>query len=374
MSEFLFSYGLFLAKGLTFVLLFGLVVGIIIIASSSRNQRGDDSSDELSVVKLNDRLNDTKELLHESLMDEFQANEFHKAEKKRLKKESKEKKKAAKLKNKSTSNQSDDHDIENKRRVFVLNFDGDTQASEVDVLRREVTAVLSCASENDEIVIRLESPGGQVSGYGLAAAQLDRIKQKNVSLTVCVDQVAASGGYMMACVANKIVAAPFSIVGSIGVVAQLPNFHRLLKKNDIDFEMHTAGAYKRTLTVMGENTDEGREKFKEELEDIHEQFKNHIAQYRPSLDLDVVATGEFWLGNRALDLNLIDQLMTSDQYLIEACDNSDVYMIAYKRQKTFIEKLGLKPMSSLISTGLKFFQSNNVSVSAKNTSSEHISV
>ena len=108
--------------------------------------------------------------------------------------------------------------------------------------------------------------------YGLAASQMQRIRDKKLKLTVCVDKVAASGGYMMAVVADKIIAAPFAVLGSIGVLAQVPNFHRLLKKHDVDFEMLTAGKYKRTLTMFGENTDKGREKFQEDIEDTHVLF------------------------------------------------------------------------------------------------------
>jgi len=223
----------------------------------------------------------------------------------------------------------------------VLDFDGDIRASEVEKLRREITAVLTSATTDDEIVVRLESGGGMVTSYGLAASQLDRIRDKKIPLTICVDKVAASGGYMMACVADKLVAAPFAVLGSIGVVAQIPNFHRLLKELNIDFELLTAGKYKRTLTVFGENTDEAREKFLEDIERIHGQFKQYVGERRPELDLEKVATGEIWSGQDTIDLKLADELSTSDQYLIDACDEREVLVLSYKEKKNLMDRFSL---------------------------------
>ncbi|TNF89662.1 MAG: protease SohB, partial [Gammaproteobacteria bacterium] len=228
-----------------------------------------------------------------------------------------------------------------KPRVFVLDFDGNIRASAVAQLRREITAVLSMARENDEVLLRLESRGGMVHAYGLASSQLQRIRDHGISLTVCVDKVAASGGYMMACVANKVLAAPYAILGSIGVVAQLPNFNRLLKKHDIDFEMITAGEYKRTLTILGENTEKGREKFTEEIEDVHLLFKEFVSQHRPELEIERVATGESWFGQRALDLALVDELSTSDEYITRACEAADVFEVKYVEKKPLPQRLGI---------------------------------
>lgn len=221
----------------------------------------------------------------------------------------------------------------------MLDFDGDVKASEVEPLRQEISAVLLLAEAEDEIVIRLESPGGMVHEYGLASSQIERIKRKQIPLTICVDRVAASGGYMMACLADKLLAAPFAIVGSIGVIAQLPNFHRLLKKNDIDYEVLTAGEYKRTLTVFGENTEKGREKFVQELEETHDLFKGFVQEYRPQVDINSVATGEIWFGKQALENKLIDELSTSDQYLMDAADQADIFIVRYEEKKSLQDKI-----------------------------------
>ena len=226
-----------------------------------------------------------------------------------------------------------------KDRTFVIHFDGDTAASGVDFLSVEISAVLTMAGANDEVVICLESPGGMVHSYGLAASQMMRIRNKGIPLTAIVDRVAASGGYLMAAVANKILAAPFAVIGSIGVVAQIPNLHRLLKKNDVDVEVLTAGKYKRTLTLLGENTDEGREKFREELEDVHALFQEFVAENRPELDIEAVATGEAWYGKRALELNLVDGLATSDEYLIELCETRDVFEVTWEETKKPIDRV-----------------------------------
>lgn len=231
----------------------------------------------------------------------------------------------------------------NNQKIFVLDFKGDIQASAVENLREEITLILATAKAGrDRIVVRLESPGGMVHGYGLAAAQLVRLRDAGFHLTICVDKVAASGGYMMACIANEIIAAPFAIVGSIGVVAQVPNFNRLLKEHNVDFELYTAGQYKRTVTMFGENTPEGKAKFEEELQQTHVLFKHFVEKYRPQLNVDKVATGEHWYGEDALNLNLVDKLQTSDEYLLALLPQHDVYVINTRKKATLGEKLGLQ--------------------------------
>ena len=229
------------------------------------------------------------------------------------------------------------------QKIYVLDFKGDMAASAVESLREEITLILATAKAGrDRVVVRLESPGGMVHGYGLAAAQLVRLREAGFHLTICVDKVAASGGYMMACIANEIISAPFAIVGSIGVVAQVPNFNRLLKDNKIDFELYTAGQYKRTVTMFGENTEEGKAKFEEELQQTHALFKHFVEKYRPQLNIEKVATGEHWYGRDALDLNLVDKLQTSDEYLLNLLPQHDIYSIQTRKKPTLGEKLGLQ--------------------------------
>ena len=227
-----------------------------------------------------------------------------------------------------------------KANVFVLEFKGDLFASAVRNLREEVTAIIAAAGKDDEVVIRLESAGGAVPHYGFAAAQLMRLRDKAIKVTVCIDRIAASGGYMIACVADKIVAAPFAIIGSIGVVAQVPNFHRLLKKHDVDFQEMTAGEFKRTVSVFGEITEKGLRKFQEELEDTHLLFKEFVKAHRPELDIERVATGEHWLARRGLELGLVDQLGTSDEYLVSRAAEGNLYQVAFERARSLRERLG----------------------------------
>ncbi|MCL4140614.1 UNVERIFIED_CONTAM: hypothetical protein GTU68_018269 [Idotea baltica] len=279
------------------------------------------SEGRIEITNLNEQLDDLKESLSFSLLDD-------------------EAQKVA-LKEKKETEKSELVDKPAKNRVYVMDFDGDVRASQVENMRREITAILTSAGENDEVVLRLESGGGMVTSYGLAASQLDRIKDKNVPLTICVDKVAASGGYMMACVADKLIAAPFAVLGSIGVVAQIPNFHKVLKQFNIDFEMLTAGKYKRTLTMFGENTDEGREKMIEDIERIHEQFKGYVNDRRPSLNIEEVATGEIWSGQDVLDNSLADELLTSDAYLMNKCDDAEVIKVKYKKKKPMSERFSI---------------------------------
>jgi serine protease SohB len=325
--EFLAEYGLFLAKTVTAIIGFAVLVAII-MSSGQKNKQGDDKG-ELEISPLNDQYDDISEAMSIALLQPA-------AQKAQAKKYRKEHKKRAKSEAKNTEQQTDD-----QKRVFVLKFNGNVSASAVTNLREEITAILTQATTKDEVVVKLESSGGMVHSYGLASSQLDRLRKRSIPMTICVDKVAASGGYMMACVGDKILAAPFAVIGSIGVVAQLPNFHRLLKKNDVDVELLTAGEHKRTLTVFGENTEQGREKFIEDLQDTHQLFKSYVAERRPKIEIDKVATGEVWFGSRALELSLVDELMTSDEYLTHCAKESKVFEINYVQKKKLPQRLGI---------------------------------
>lgn len=314
--EFLSEYGLFLAKTATLVVAVLVVVGGIVMLV----RRGDgpaESRGRLEVRHLNETYDNMALTLKSATLSKKAFKQYQKAEKAREKQREKTE----------------------RHRVFVLNFHGDIRAAAVASLREEVTALLIVAKPEDEVVLRLESAGGLVHGYGLAAAQLLRIRDRQIKLTVAVDKVAASGGYMMACVADRILAAPFAVVGSIGVVAQLPNFNRLLKKHDIDFEQFTAGEFKRTVTLFGENNEQGRRKFQEEIEDTHELFKTFVSTHRPTVDLEQAATGEHWFGTRALETRLVDELRTSDDYLLAVSNDADVYEVTYTGKKPWLARL-----------------------------------
>jgi serine protease SohB len=316
-SEFLAAYGLFLAQLATFILL--LLVAIVLIVSSRR--RG--HAEGLVVEHLNRRFEDAADELKLAI-------EGKQPYKKAVKARQKERKREAKARAKEASS---------KPRMFVLDFKGDLRATAAASLREEVSAVLRVAKPGEQVLVRLENSGGTVHEHGLAASQLTRLKQHALKVLIAVDKVAASGGYLMACVADRLYAAPFAIVGSIGVLAQLPNFHRLLEDRGVDFEQITAGRYKRTLTLFGKNTDEGRAKLQQEVEDIHELFKNQIREHRPQVDIERVATGEHWYGIRALDLKLVDELKTSDDLLLDAAKDFDLYHVAYKRRRGWQERV-----------------------------------
>ena len=239
--------------------------------------------------------------------------------------------------------------------IFVLNFKGDIQATEVEKLKQEINAILLADTECSEVVVKVESGGGSAYAYGLCAAELKRLVDNGINLTVCIDKVAASGGYLMSCVASKIIAAPWAIVGSIGVIAQLPNFHRLLKKNLIDFEMHTAGEFKRTLTTLGENTDAGRAKFKEDLEALHLIFKDFVKEQRPQVNTDVVATGEVWQGEKAVEVGLVDALETSDNYLVGLSKKARLFEISFIEKKNLSEKFAFSFQLILEKSMLKLY-------------------
>ncbi len=319
MIDLLMQYGLFLAKAVTIVV--AIAVVLMMVFSMSRKAR---VMDKLEIRNLNDKYRNMTHVMKSVVLSKKEFKKDMKAEKARFKAERK---------------QRDTSDSEPKKRIFIINFHGDIKATAVLSLREEITSILSIARPEDEVLVRLENAGGLVHEHGLAASQLHRIKQHKIPLTIAVDKVAASGGYMMACVGDRIIAAPFAVLGSIGVLAQVPNFNRLLDKHGIDFELLKAGELKRTITMFGVNTEEDRQKFKEQLEDTHTLFKEFVAEHRSVLDMDAIATGEHWYGKRALELRLVDDLLTSDEYLMNATEEADIYEVAYTAHKRISEKI-----------------------------------
>lgn len=322
MMNFLAIYGLFLLKVITIIVAILLgVSGIVAIASKNKFK----PKEKISIRNLNHKYENLKEAINNETLSKDELKELEKIKKKSEKKEKKKNKK------------------KEQQRIFILNFDGDVNAAAVETLREEITTILTTAKPIDEVVLKLDSTGGVIHGYGLAASQLQRIRDHKIPLTVIVDKVAASGGYLMACVANKIVAAPFAIIGSIGVVAEIPNFHQLLKKHDVKYEQITAGEYKRTLSMFGENTSKGRKKMQEEVEEAHGLFKNFIVKHRPKVAINKISTGEHWYGVDALKLKLVDEIATSDEYLYSASlkANTNLYEITYTIRKNIVEKFGV---------------------------------
>lgn len=309
------SIGIFAAQA--FIILFA-IIAILMVAAMLASKAG--SKAELEIEVLNKKYKKFQSLLKSETLS--------RSEKKELKKTLKEERKAQEKKPQG-----------DEKKIFVIDFNGDVKASAVESLREEITAALTIAKPSDEVVVKVESPGGVVHGYGFAASQLLRIRDKKIPLTVCVDKVAASGGYLMSCTADKIICAPFAIVGSIGVVAQVPNLHRVLKKHDVDYKEYTAGEYKRTVSLLGEITEKGEEKFKAQLEDTHILFKDFVSKYRPSLNITEVATGEYWYGEQALKKGLVDQIGTSDDYLLSLAEKHQIVKIKFEHKETLSEKL-----------------------------------
>ena len=314
--HFLSEFGLFLAKAITLVIAILVIAGgIFWIASKTRKK---EKAGKLTIQNMNDKYKDYEETVNHTTQTKFEKKLYKKAQKKA----------------RSQSNHKN-----SRNRIFLVDFQGDIKASSVNSLREEITAIILSKKPGDEVLLCVDSPGGMVNAYGLAAAQIQRLKDEKIKLTISVDKMAASGGYMMACVADHIIAAPFAIVGSIGVIAQLPNFHQWLKKKDIQFEQIYAGQFKRTLTLFGENTPEGRQKLQEEINDAHELFKDFIEKYRPKININQVATGEHWFATQALELNLLDEIMTSDNFLLAAKATHDIYQVKYEQRKTFAQRI-----------------------------------
>lgn len=336
--DFFYNYLLFFAKCLT-IIFATFAVLLFVLAQKKRTSTVPDSIEISDITK---QYEDIKEKIQMSLLGDHE-----------LKQWKKDKKNEEKAKKKQYKKQDTD---KYKPFLYVISFKGSADAHEVESLRKEITAILSVIKSEDDILIKLESPGGVVHGYGLAASQLARIKEQGFDFTVAVDKIAASGGYMMACVATKIVAAPFSIIGSIGVVAQMPNIHRLLKKNDVDIELHTAGEYKRTLTLLGENTEKGRQKFQRELEETHQLFKEFVQENRPIVDIQQVATGEFWFGSKAKEKGLVDEISTSDDLILSRINTHRIVLVTCYKKKKLLEKISLNITDNIEKSLLKLWQ------------------
>lgn len=336
--EMLQTIGIFFAEALIIVVsIIAVILTIAAVALKSKNQKS------FEIEMLHEKFEDQTQALKQALLSETEL----KKEKKRLKKEEKQKEK--------------DDTRAQKSKIFVINFlKGDIKASESENLREEISTILGVATPQDEVVVRVESPGGLVHGYGFAAAQLVRLREANIPLTICIDQVAASGGYLMACTANKILAAPFALVGSIGVVAQVPNFNRLLKKYDVDYKEYTAGDYKRTVSLFGEITEKGETKFKEQLELTHVLFKGFVSRYRPKMDIVKVATGEFWYGENALGLGLIDEIKTSDDYLLKKSKEHQIILVSFEQKPTLSDKISDALSKAATLTLSKIIEQNNL--------------
>ena len=324
--EQLIEFGLFAGKAII-IMLVALIIMITMAVLIAKSKHGE----KVEITHINKKFEKFALALKSACFNK----KMLKAELKNLKKKSKKK-------------------PADKKNMYLIDFDGDIKADQVEALRDEITTVLQVAQNGDEVILNLESPGGMVHTYGLAAAQLERIKNKNLKLTVCVDKVAASGGYLMACVADKIIASPFAIVGSIGVLAQVPNLHKFLKKHDVDYKEYTAGEYKRTITMFGEITDKKQEKFLEQIQETHNLFKNFVSKNREKLDLEKVATGEYWYGQQAIELGLIDEIKTSDEYLLENIEKAEIYQVKIEEKKKLNEKLS-EMLGSIIKSKLLFW-------------------
>ena len=336
LNDILTGYGIFILEILTIFLVALVIVSVII----SQRQHSKAKAGELEIKDLAEEFETNANYLRDFSLSEEELKQQAKAEKKAEKQKAKERK--AKLK------KGENLDDEKKANVYVLDFHGDISASETTALREEISAILKVAKLEDEVLLRLESPGGIVHDYGFAASQLARLKQRGIKLTIVVDKVAASGGYMMACVADKIVSAPFAVIGSVGVVAQIPNIHRLLKKHDVDVDVMTAGEFKRTVTMLGENTEKGKQKLQQELEETHQLFKQFVRQNRPYLDVDKIATGEHWFGTQALELQLVDEIATSDDVILEKMKDKQVLSVKYRVKKSLLKKLGHQAEKSAV--------------------------
>ncbi len=322
----LIEYGIFFLKIVT------LLIAVLLLLVLSTKIKSKQTDGQVTITDLSEKLLDQQDQFEKELLD----------------------KKAYKQLQEEREQENLDQETDKPiKRLFVLDFDGDIQAKEVDNLREEITAILTLASQEDEVLVRLESPGGSVYGYGLGASQLLRLKDKQIPLTISVDKVAASGGYLMAAVADRIVAAPFALIGSIGVVAEIPNIHRLLKKHEIDVDVMTAGKYKRTLTFMGENTAEGKDKFQEELNEVHHLFKDFVQENRPILDIEQVSTGETWYGTSAKKVHLVDEIATSDDLILNQIHERQVLLVKFEEKKSLINRIGVQVETSLSNLILK---------------------
>jgi serine protease SohB len=220
-----------------------------------------------------------------------------------------------------------------ERPIAVVSFDGDVRATKRKIVSALIDELIVNKDKLSEAVVVVNSPGGSVAEYGLLYAEMERIRAAGISLTVCIDTYAASGGYLMSLPANRIVAAPFAFVGSVGVVAYSPNIHRLLKKHDIEPRLFTAGEFKRTVTLIGDDDEEAKQHFQHQLESLHGLFLAAVKKYRTGANFEKIGTGDHWTAeeSQTQNLGLVDHIATSREYLLKLNADRDLVHLSQKK-------------------------------------------
>ena len=237
-----------------------------------------------------------------------------------------------------------------KSNLYYLEFEGDIQASEAAKLKQEILVCLQVAKPTDVFLILVESSGGSVSNYGDLYSVMEMIKKRGHTLWVAIDRVAASGGYLISLPADKIFATPFALIGSIGVLSEVPNFGGLLDKYGVKMEEYTAGERKMNISMFRENGEEQKEHHRKKLGKIHELFKAQLVKYRGGLiekkgvDIGELMEGDFWMGENAFELGLVDELKSSVEILLDEKDHFNILKVNYHNEPKMAGIMGmLKP-------------------------------
>ena len=178
---------------------------------------------------------------------------------------------------------------------------------------RKVVEWIDKLSENSSIraiLVRIDSPGGGVAPSQEIYDALKRAREKGKPVVASIGSLGASGGYYIACAADKIVADPGSVTGSIGVIMQFPVIRDLLRKLGIDYEVIKSGEFKDIASPLRPMTDKERRLLKEVILDVYSQFVDVVAESRglPKDSVLKIADGRILSGRQAYELGLVDTL------------------------------------------------------------------
>ena len=192
------------------------------------------------------------------------------------------------------------------------------------------------------IILLINSPGGSPVQSELISNKIKKIaKDKNVPLYSFCEDVAASGGYWLACTGEEIYASASSIVGSIGVISQGFGFTNAIKKLGIERRVHTQGDNKSVLDPFSKEKKEDIELIKNIQKDIHEQFIAHVKKARGTKlnSAENLFSGKFWSGKQAVQLGLIDKIGIYEDVMKEKFSGKINYKIIEAKQSFLQRKL-----------------------------------
>ncbi|WP_343192796.1 S49 family peptidase [Buchnera aphidicola (Taiwanaphis decaspermi)] len=224
-----------------------------------------------------------------------------------------------------------------KSNLYILDYNDKIKKNKIKKLREEISSIILVAKKNDEVLLRLENTSDIVYEYGLVIAQLQRLRKKGIKLIISIDKIVSNGGYIIACVADHISASPFSIIGPINIVVNIPNIDKYTQTSNLNNQLNDCNTFTK-LTLIKNNTKIYVNKIFNKL-DIKKYIRNSfIKDMRPSLNLNKIFNQNYWIGENAINEKLIDSINTSDDILFSKKDTHNLLKIKYVYKSNIVEK------------------------------------